>query len=77
MSNIARPAGRPGPPVSPSGLGGEEKARSGSSYQPGSRAGFSIGGGTTIDGNPVSADSPVQASDSKSLPNTELGERAI
>ena len=77
MSKIARPAGRPGPPVSPSGLGGEEKARSGRSYQPGSRTGFSISGGTTLDANPVSADSPVQASDSKSLPSTELGERSI
>ena len=75
--SIARPAGRPGPPVTPSGLGSEEKARSGSSYQPGSRAGFSIGGGVTLDSNPVSADSPVQKSDSGSLPSTELGERSI
>ncbi len=72
---LSKPAGRPGPPTNP-GIGKEEKARSGSSYQSGAKAGFSINGGSIIDAPAVSASSPVQKGKA-SMPSTELGEKAV
>jgi len=75
MGVISKPGGRFGPPETDK-PGSETKARSGSAYQSGVKAGFSISGGSSIDAVPVKPKSPVMVG-REGVPNTELGEKAV